>query len=202
MAQWTRKSATVRREEIVTAAAELISRRGMSKVSLQQVADRAQLSKALIYVHFESKQALFREVTRASLEAPMNRAQSALKGVGSLEDRAVEMLICKLGRFYATMSRSEYGGEIIDSANRVAADLIAADRKAYVGLFQRLFEDGVDAGQLDLCAKSTTPREVAELVLAAAHGLARNGNSIVSQRVLAQRCRLLVRTLLAGLRPD
>lgn len=201
MAQWTRKSAIVRREEIVTAAVDLIGEQGLSKVSLQRVAERAGLSKALIYVHFDSKQALFREVTRRSLEAPMNRAQSALKKAGPIEERAVEMLLCKLGRFYEAMADNVHGTEIIDSVNRVATDLIDADRKAYVGLFKRLFEEGVDAGEIELSGNGTTTRELAEVVVAATHGLARNGETIVSQRVLARRCRLLIRTLLAGLQP-
>ena len=47
MPQWTRKSAATRRMEIVTAADALIDERGLASVSLQQVADRAGLSKAL-----------------------------------------------------------------------------------------------------------------------------------------------------------
>jgi len=132
----------------------------------------------------------------------MHRAQSALKGDGTLETRAVDMLMCKLGRFYETMAESAHGIEIIDSANRIAQDLIAADRKHYVGLFRRLFDEGVEAGRLDLSRASTSSREVAEVVVAAAHGLARNGDLIVSQRVLARRCRLFVGSLLHGLRPE
>lgn len=55
-------------DRILLTAARLFSERGYDKTSLSQVAREAKVSKALIFWHFENKDALFRAALRRTLE--------------------------------------------------------------------------------------------------------------------------------------
>lgn len=59
-----RLSGAVRREAILQAAAFVFAERGFAGATTQAIAGRANISEALLYRHFESKQALYRAVLR------------------------------------------------------------------------------------------------------------------------------------------
>lgn len=56
------------RERIVATARALFVERGYASVSMQQIADAAELRKASLYHHFKSKEALFAEVMAAEMD--------------------------------------------------------------------------------------------------------------------------------------
>lgn len=50
------------REEIIAAASELFARSGYEQTSMQMIAERAELSVGKLYLHFDGKEAIYREV--------------------------------------------------------------------------------------------------------------------------------------------
>ncbi len=50
------------REEILDAAVEIFARHGYEGTSMQQIADLAEISVGKLYMHFEGKEAIYREV--------------------------------------------------------------------------------------------------------------------------------------------
>jgi AcrR family transcriptional regulator len=59
-----RLTGTVRREAILQASAFVFAERGFAGTTTQAIASRANISEALLYRHFASKQALYRAVLR------------------------------------------------------------------------------------------------------------------------------------------
>ncbi len=51
------------REEILSAATELFARHGYDGTSMQMIADRAEISVGKLYLHFEGKEDIYREVS-------------------------------------------------------------------------------------------------------------------------------------------
>lgn len=66
--------------EITRAALELFSERGFSATRLEDVAARAGLSKAAIYLYFEDKTALLKAVIHEAVDATAARAQGIVVG--------------------------------------------------------------------------------------------------------------------------
>jgi AcrR family transcriptional regulator len=64
-----RSAARDSRADVFAAAAELFSSRGFDGVGVDDIAHAAGLNKAMIYYHFESKHALYREVVQEMLRA-------------------------------------------------------------------------------------------------------------------------------------
>ncbi|HKA31048.1 MAG TPA: TetR family transcriptional regulator, partial [Candidatus Binatia bacterium] len=56
------------REKIITTAVRLFSAQGYANTSLSQVAKEADVSKALIFWHFDNKETLFRTAVQRTLE--------------------------------------------------------------------------------------------------------------------------------------
>jgi AcrR family transcriptional regulator len=66
-----------RRHQIVTAAEELYAERGWEAVTMEQVARRARLSRALLYVYFRDKSDLHFAIVERALEALRTRFEAA-----------------------------------------------------------------------------------------------------------------------------
>jgi AcrR family transcriptional regulator len=73
------------RQKILSSATKLFSTQGYANTSLAQVAKEAQVSKALIFWHFASKEDLFRTALSDSLAPYSIDVLEALSGLGEFE---------------------------------------------------------------------------------------------------------------------
>jgi AcrR family transcriptional regulator len=78
------------REKILQSATQLFAQQGYENTSLSQVARQAKVSKALIFWHFDSKETLYRNALRRTLE-PYFINVDDIEGLGEREQ--VERLI-------------------------------------------------------------------------------------------------------------
>jgi len=90
------------RDKILATASHLFARQGYENTTLSQVARQAKVSKALIFWHFDSKEALYRSALRKTLE-PYFINVDALEGLA--ERAQLELLI---DRFYAFTRENVY----------------------------------------------------------------------------------------------
>ena len=75
--RWRRRP-DERPTEIIEAAFRAFGERGLAATRLEDVAREAGVSKGTIYLYFDSKEALFREVVRARIVTAIERAERAL----------------------------------------------------------------------------------------------------------------------------
>lgn len=73
------------RGKILETATRLFSTQGYGATSLSQVAKEANVSKALIFWHFESKEKLFHAALQRTLEPYLINVVDALEGLGELD---------------------------------------------------------------------------------------------------------------------
>src|SRR6187455_2351332 len=73
MARLPRKAVLDSRERVFRAAATEFAARGYAGASVDRIARGARLNKAMIYYHFKSKAALYREILRDMFEAVARR---------------------------------------------------------------------------------------------------------------------------------
>jgi AcrR family transcriptional regulator len=73
------------RDRILETAMRLFSSRGYINTSVAQVAKEAQVSKALIFWHFENKEALFHTAVRRTLEPYVIDVLDDLAGLSELD---------------------------------------------------------------------------------------------------------------------
>ena len=98
--RWRRRSAE-RPGEIVEAALAVFAETGFAAARLESIAARAGVSKATLYLYFDSKEALFRASVRAAA-APLLAVVEAAGG-GEAEPRLSELLPLVLDRAAAVL---------------------------------------------------------------------------------------------------
>ena len=155
------------RERIVTAASELISKRGVGQTSLDDVIDRAGVSKSQLYHYFEDRASLLRAVVDHNTEAVIGSlgvVDDSWKALRAWLDALVELQVEREGR----------GGCPIGTLVPQLAETDEQARLALADGFTRwedLLRDGLrsmqKAGKLD---RRADPDELATATLAAIQG--------------------------------
>lgn len=115
-------SNSARRTGIVRAATEVFLRFGFRKTSMDDVAKAASISRQGLYLHFDSKDVLFRAVVEQMLDDLRDATRGALdQRCDPIEDRLARALEAFHGVTVGTVNREVYG-ELLSSARSFAAD--------------------------------------------------------------------------------
>jgi AcrR family transcriptional regulator len=161
--KWQRRSQQ-RPAELTTAALRLFAERGFAATRLSDVAAAAGVSKAAVYLYFESKEDLFDAVVRETVLPSLEQA-SAL--VDSFQGTTQDLLRTVVAVFEAALDGpfpSIAKLVIAESGNfpelaRLWADVVL---KRGIALVQKVLTRGVDRGEL----RPLVPADTAPLVVA------------------------------------
>jgi len=97
--RWQRRP-EARPEEILDAAFEVFGEQGFARTRLEEVAQRAGVSKGTLYLYFDSKETLFREMVRARAVTAIREGEAFVQGFqGSHRD----LLVAFLQRMYRVL---------------------------------------------------------------------------------------------------
>lgn len=163
-----RQQADVRREEILRAAATVVSRKGFARTRVADVAAELGISAGLIFYHFDSKERLLSEAFAVASERDLAALEEVIAGPGPFTERLRTVI-----RMYQPSGDAEGWSRDIDAwAEGFYTDEIREacrrnDARWRAGL-QRLVSQGVSAGEF-CCAD---PQEAALRISVLLDGLA------------------------------
>lgn len=90
--RWQRRP-EARPDEIIDAALAVFGQSGFARAKLDDVARQAGVSKGTLYLYFDSKESLFREMVRARVVASLAEAEEFVRGYeGSSRELLVELV--------------------------------------------------------------------------------------------------------------
>ena len=102
--RWRRRK-DARPQEILEAALALFAEKGFAATRMDDIAERARVSKGTIYLYFDGKEAVFRALVREMLVPRLNQAADfAREHRGSVAD-LLALILRTLGHFIATSDR-------------------------------------------------------------------------------------------------
>jgi AcrR family transcriptional regulator len=163
-----RQQADVRREEILRAAATVVSRKGFARARVADVAAELTISPGLIFYHFDSKERLLSEAFAIASDRDLAAMEEAITGPGGYPDRLRTVL-----RLYQPSGPAQGWSRDIDAwAEGLYTEEIREvcrrnDARWRSGL-QRLVSEGVAAGEF----RSDNPKESALRIAVVLDGLA------------------------------
>jgi AcrR family transcriptional regulator len=105
-------AAARRQDQIVEAARALFVRHGYRKTSMSDIAVRAGLAKRTLYLHFESKEAIFRALLDTCQRQVRTRASVAEHLDAPVHQRVADLLYAYLGTSLEWFADPEHLGEI------------------------------------------------------------------------------------------
>lgn len=167
--KWERRS-EARPAELIAAALRCFSERGFAATRLEDVAASASVSKATVYLYFESKENLFEAVVRAAVTPSLDQAHAL---VDAFEGTTPDLVRTILGVFETALEGPFPAIAklvIAESGNfpqlaRLWADLVLRRGMAMV---RRVIERGIERGEFRAVDPETAvPLLVAPVVLLA-----------------------------------
>src|SRR6476659_5303220 len=95
MSSRTRLTATARRAQLVDVGRAVFAKRGYEGTSVEEIADRAKVSKPIVYEHFGGKEGLYAVVVDREMEYVVRRISEAI-AVGTPRQRVEQAALAFL----------------------------------------------------------------------------------------------------------
>jgi AcrR family transcriptional regulator len=158
------------REKILETAMRLFSGQGYGNTSLSQVAKEAQVSKALIFWHFENKEKLFRSAIQRTLEPYVVNVLDDLEGLSELDQ--IKRLI---DEYYKFVSENLYSVKFVLSLilrEEKHPDDVVGHMNELQRVYHNLLADIIDSGRQKGVFRATlNPPLDAGLIISALYGI-------------------------------
>lgn len=165
------------RQKILTSATKLFSTQGYATTSLAQVAKEAQVSKALIFWHFASKDDLFRTALMESLAPYSIDVLAALEGLGEFEQ--IGKLI---DVYFEFVSQNVYSVRFLLSLvvreEKNLDDVLARTTELF-RIYRNLLADILETGrEKGIFRTNVNPQSDAALIMATLNGILVQGFAV------------------------
>ncbi|MBL8689781.1 MAG: TetR/AcrR family transcriptional regulator [Rhodospirillaceae bacterium] len=152
-------------EDLLAAALRVFSERGFAASRLDDVAREAGVSKAALYLYFESKQAIFEALVRSAVVPNVERLEAMVAGWRGSAADLLRTLVQAIARIVVDGEVAAFPKLIIAEASNFP-DLAKLYRTAVIertlGLLASIVRRGVAAGEF----RPTDPELAARLVIA------------------------------------
>ncbi|HEX4222105.1 MAG TPA: TetR/AcrR family transcriptional regulator [Pseudonocardiaceae bacterium] len=148
-------------ERIIAAAVTLFAERGFDATAVQQIVDRAEVTKGALYHYFDSKDELLYEIYRsligvqnADLDAIVERGLGAAETVRAILVDVVSTTASRLPEAVVFFREAHK----LDDKQMVA---YRADRRRYHESFRKVIADGQAAGEFSAVVPAETAVQIA-----------------------------------------
>jgi len=162
--RWRRRK-EARPEEILDAALELFTEKGFSSTRMIDVAKKAGISKGTLYLYFESKEAIFKELVKTILSPMVDEAEVVYN---QFEGSTSELIKEFVAGWWSNIWHSPLSaipklifseaGNFPEMAEFYTDTIVKRVR----GLFEKIIQRGIDHGEF----KSCDTRSAARLLMA------------------------------------
>ncbi|MBX4897802.1 TetR/AcrR family transcriptional regulator [Rhizobium bangladeshense] len=184
---------------ILDSALPVFARYGFQKTTMADIARTAGISRASLYLAFNSKEELFRAGSVRAHRLTMAEVEAVLDRVGDVIDRIAAANSAFQEGLIAPFGKSENAKELFDANMELAEDITIAARSKLISLLSEAVEDAQDRGEIDLAASGARPADLAALIAAAMDGIKHNFRADGSSD---DSIRLLMRVLRLALMPE
>ena len=187
-----------RAAHILDTARPVFVRYGFRKTSMTDIARAAGISRASLYLIFNSKEELFRAGSARAHARTMVEVETALAGQGGVFSR-MEMAIAAFQRgLIAPFGGSADAKELFDANMALAKDITLDARTKLLSLLSRTLADSATQREIDLDAVKAHPVDLARIIVAAMDGI-KDAQGASSN--LENGTKLLMRLLQAAMTP-
>ncbi|HMO07825.1 MAG TPA: helix-turn-helix domain-containing protein [Paracoccaceae bacterium] len=179
-----------RQDAILDAAFHAFATYGYRRTTIEDIAHGAGLSRTAVYLHFRSKEDVFRSLSERYFETCLGDMEAALSAPGPAEEVLRAAFAAKDGKFMDVVLGTPHGRELLDAGFAVSADLAqTAEARMARALADWIEGRGGTAALGD-------PEAAAATVIAALKGLKTSAASLADYRAgQAVLARMLARAL-------
>jgi AcrR family transcriptional regulator len=191
-------SATRQHQAICTAARSLFSRYGYRRVSLEDIAREAGMSRSGIYNYFRNKEEILKTVVQEIGYVSHQRAEAAAKSDAPLVLRLQQIFEAKLVDPYAELHGMPHGEVLTDQKTRVTDQLIETWAMNFMSLVAKVLKKADKSNEINLAQVDLTPNRAALYLVLCARGLKTSGSVPLDPEEYRKRIRKLIEVNLLG----
>ena len=153
-----------KRALILKSAFAVVLRYGFQRMTMDDVAKEAGISRPALYLQFKNKADIYRALAEAMMGRALDEAVRALEGNGSLEERLYGSI--KAGVLDPTemLLASAHGAELLDMKHTIAGEVFQNWRRKKSALLARAIDAERSGNRL-------TGQQLADILLDAIEGL-------------------------------
>lgn len=191
------RGSSARRARLLEVALDLFGRYGVKRTSIETLADAAGIAKGSVYLEWRSKDELFRAVAEHLTAGISSAAVAAAEAkTGALAERVTEVLMAKFWRLYELVHSRSHASELIAAKDELAREVFRKADDRFAALVEATL---VGAKKEWAPAASTSAKEVAAVLLRAAHGNGyAAGDKPLGEAAYRRRLQTAVELVLAG----
>jgi AcrR family transcriptional regulator len=171
---------SAKRDAIIDSALSLFLKRGYRKTSIDEIAERAQVAKRTVYLHFDDKEAVFLAVIDHLGCLVRARCDAALQSGGDAAARLGELLNAYYGLGAEMFGASEHMTELAEAVSKLAARRVAEMAATYQQCLDTFLGALIDAGDIDGPPAGLTTPQIVRILMrsadAAKHSPGVSGN--------------------------
>lgn len=150
-------------ETILESSARLFLEKGFDKISVQEIANQAKISKGAIYHHFSSKEEILNAVMDMQVSDIENKLKTWIIEAGDVTSR--EKLIYALKKNIEEHEKFSFEEIKNFAKNSKSADYIVAYMRISTGRSAEMLSEVIREGNEDLSLNTAFPDECAEVFL-------------------------------------
>lgn len=142
-----------RRAVIITAAEELFFTKGISNTTMDEIADKVELSKGAVYLYFKSKEELFVAIVQRGLailhglfKAAARRQGNGLERLRAIGDEFYRFH-SEYPNYFSAIFYHEFHAAIHDGDESLSSDLLK-DGEEMMELTARVIQEGIADGSI------------------------------------------------------
>ena len=168
---------TAKRTSVFEAATEVFSRYGFRRTAMNDVAEAAGISRPALYLLFDNKEDLFRQLATHRQKEALEAAAVELAGSSTFPDRMIKSILAFEQVFYEPVSESPHGAELMDVSQSIASEDMIAGLNILFDKLSAAIDAAVESNEADLSASSMTARQFVELLMSSIGGQKKNATS-------------------------
>ncbi|MBF9059914.1 TetR family transcriptional regulator [Rhodobacterales bacterium HKCCSP123] len=156
---------------VLVAAYETFLQFGVRRASMQDIADRAGISRAALYLHYRNKTDIFRALMAHYHEAAASLVAEVLADEDTPATALRAAFAAQTGDAAVEMMASPHAEELLSLKQSAARDVIAAGHDRLADVYATWMQAGVAAGRMSTGGAGPDPHVTAQAMLAALDGL-------------------------------
>jgi len=171
-----------KREVVFEVAYDVFARYGFRRTTMNDIAQAAGISRPALYLMFENKEALFRELASYKQNQGIDLAISALSASASITERITAAILSYERVFYEPVAQSAHGAELVDISISTAADLMMKGQERLDKSLAQALEEASLSGEVDFTELAMQPIAFVRLLMSSVGGLKKHATSIKALR--------------------
>jgi AcrR family transcriptional regulator len=196
----TRKSGSSKPNAIVLAALELFTRYGYRKTSIDNIAQAAQVAKRTVYLHFESKAAVFLAILEYLGDRVRQRCATAESAGGTAVDRLTGLLDAFFGLGFDLFSKSEHMPELEEAFSKLARTRIGSLNAEYREQLVRFLRSLQKTGEIGGPPRGLTVERLVAILIRSAEGAKHDAKVLGDRKALERSLRELALIAIAAMK--